>query len=35
VTLLTIMFWSFVSGFALGMIDALTFSPSWKRLLGG
>jgi hypothetical protein len=29
------MFWSFMSGMALGVIDAVTFSPVWQWLLGG
>lgn len=32
--MLQIMFWSFLSGFALGVLDALS-SPAWRWLLGG
>lgn len=33
--MLQIMFWSFVSGLTLGVLDALSFSPAWRWLLGG
>jgi len=33
--LIDIFFWSALAGFALGVIDAMTFSPAWRWLFGG
>jgi hypothetical protein len=30
-----VMGWSFLSGLALGVLDAISYSASWRWLLGG